>query len=226
VSVLALENDGVGPGSTAIRAGGLARTPQLNLRTYVTVDEDADSDDVKNAGDAEDASDDGDVGVYFLSLDTGRRSAAVAGRRAFGLPFHHATMRLTRRDDRVTFRSRRRGSEAPAVFQARYRPTGSTSTAEPGTVASFCVERSRYYLPASEDRRLGAERRPGVAEVRIGSIDRPPWELQPVDATIRVNTLFEAVGLPTPTADPVTQYSPGFEMGVNRLERRRVEPER
>jgi hypothetical protein len=163
---------------------------------------------------------DGDPGVYFLSLDTGRRVAALAGRRGFGLPFHHATMRLTRRDGRVTFRSRRRSAATPAArFGARYRPTGPVFEADPETVESFCVERFRFFFPAGEDRRIDALQ---VGDgnhggVRVGTISRGPWELRPVEAEIRRNTLFEAAGLPRPTAEPVVQYSPRFEMGVGPL---------
>jgi uncharacterized protein YqjF (DUF2071 family) len=53
--------------------------------------------------------------------------------------------------------------------------------------------------------------------VRIGELDREPWELRPVTATIRGNRLFEAAELPAPTADPVVQYSPGFTMRVDPL---------
>lgn len=119
---------------------------------------------------------------------------------------------MTRRGDRCTFRSRRLSADAPAVFQARYRPTGPTSRAAPGTLASFCVEQFRYYVPAT-DRRIDPLQATD-AGVRVGRIDRDPWDLTPAGATIHGNTLFKAAGLPAPTADPVVQYSPGFEMDV------------
>lgn len=201
VSVLALTYGAVEVGPA--RLGTFDGVPQLNLRTYVRAD--------------------ADTGVYFLSLDTDRLALATAGRRLFGLPYHHATMRATKRDGRIAFRSRRRGRETPAaVFQARYCPTGSTYRAEPGTLESFCVESFRYYLPASEDRRIGALRSGDAAddEVWVGTISREPWTLQQVAATIRRNTLFEAAGLPAPTCEPVVHYSPGFEMAVEPVEPR------
>ncbi|MFB6303421.1 MAG: YqjF family protein [Haloferacaceae archaeon] len=211
VSAVALENR-VSPGATALPGPFRGRFPQLNFRTYVT------------AGD--------DPGVYFFSLDSGRRLPAVAGRRLFGLPFHHARVRLTRRDDGFTFRSRRRGAPS-AHFGARYHPTGGTYRAAPGTLDAFCVEHTRYYVPTAEDRRAGAvpsldsgavqslDSGAGGADgregVRVGTIERDPWPLRPVDATVRRNTLFEAADLPAPTADPVTHYSPGVEMAVEPL---------
>lgn len=196
VSALALESRGVGPGSIRLPAWLERGVPQLNLRTYVTVGDES--------------------GVYFLSLDAGEWLPATVGRRAFGLPFHRASMRLTRRGTEVAFRSRRDG-DPPAVFRARYRPTGERYRAEPGSIESFCIEQVRYFLPAAEDRRVGSE---ADGRVWVGELDREPWDLRPVEATIRRNTLFEAVGLPSPTAEPVVQYSPGFEMQVRRPETR------
>jgi uncharacterized protein YqjF (DUF2071 family) len=193
VSALALENRGVGPGPIRLPRGLERGVPQLNLRTYVT------------AG--------GRSGVYFLSLDTRSRSAAATGRRAFGLPFHHARMSTSRRGETVTFRSQR--TDGSAAFQARYRPVGEPYRADPDTVESFCIEEYHYLFPAAEDRRPGAsDSDSGDDRVRVGTIDREPWTLRPVEATIRRNTLFEAAGLPTPTTDPVTQYAPTFEMRV------------
>ena len=196
VSVLAIEARGVGPGPMRLPRRLERGIPQLVARTYVTLD--------------------GQPGVYFLSLDTSRLPATV-GRRAFGIPFHRARMRLTRRGDEVTFRSHRDGTP-PAVFHARYRPTGEAFRVESGSFESFAVEQFRYFLPTGEDRRVGASGTEG--RVRIGELDREPWSLRPVDATVHGNTLFEAAGLPSPTADPVVHYSPGFEMRIDPLHSR------
>ncbi len=197
VSALALENRSVSPGSLRLPAALESGFPQLNFRTYVTCG--------------------GDEGVYFLSLDTGLRAAAAAGSGVFGLPFTYARMRLTRSGDRITFRSRRDGETAPpAVFKARYRPEGERFRAAPDSLAEFCIEHYRYFLPTAEVGGAAALRTVGADEgdTIVGRIDRDPWDLRPVAATVRENTLFEAAGLPAPTDDPVFHYSPGFEMGV------------
>ena len=197
VSALALENRSVSAGSIRLPAALDRLVPQLNFRTYVTRD--------------------GDEGVYFLSLDTGFWAVAGAGTSVFGLPFTRARMRITRQGDRIAFRSRREPSEGPAaVFQARYRPDGERYRAEPGSLAEFCIEQYRYFLPASEASGAAALRvaGPEPSGTIVGRIDRDPWELQPVSATIRENTLFEAAGLPAPAGEPVFHYSPGFEMEV------------
>jgi hypothetical protein len=195
VSALAIEVRGFGPGPVRLPRRLERGLPQLVFRTYVTLD--------------------GRPGVYFLSLDTGARLPAAVGRRAFGIPLHRARMRVTRRGEEVTFRSRRDG-DPPAVFRARYRPTGETYRADPDSFEAFGIERFRYFLPSEEDRRVGTGRR-GDGRVRVGELDRKAWDLRPVDATIREQTLFEAAGLPAPTADPVVHYSPGFEMRVEPL---------
>jgi Uncharacterized conserved protein len=198
VSALALENVAVAPGSLSVPRPLRRGFPQLNLRTYVEY------------GDA--------TGVYFISLDSGSRAGAAVGRRLFGLPFRPARGRITRTDDTVRFTSRREADGGPAaVFQARYRPDGEPYTAEPDSVASFCIERFRYLFPAGD----GPRSLPGVGDddrVVVGRIEREPWTLRPVDATIRTNTLFDAAGLPLPDAEPELRYSPGFEMGVLRPE--------
>jgi len=193
VSALALENVAVSPGSLSVPRGLERGFAQLNLRTYVEY------------GD--------ETGVHFLSLDSGSRLGAAVGRRAFGLPFRPAASRLSRAGDTVRFSSRRRTDDGPsAVFQARYRPAGEPSAAEPGSLEAFCIERFSYLFPAGE----AAAPLPGVDDdgVVVGRIERAPWELQPVEATLRTNTLFAAAGLPEPAAEPELRYSPGFEMGV------------
>ncbi|MFB6207176.1 MAG: YqjF family protein [Haloglomus sp.] len=193
VSLLALENVGVAPGSGTVPPGLRRPFSQLNLRTYVEY------------GDT--------TGVYFLSLDSGSRLGAAVGRRAFGLPFRPAEGRVARMGDTVRFSSRCRGGNGPdAVFQARYRPDGPSHTPSPGSLEAFCIDRVRYLFPAGE----AAGTLPGIAadDVVVGRIEREDWELRPVDATLRTNTLFAATGLPTPDADPELRYSTGFEMGV------------
>lgn len=200
VGVLALETRSVVPGSLNLPAGVGRAVPQLNLRTYVTLDS--------------------EPGVYFFSLDSASTGAATVGRRVFGLPFYSARMRLTRRGDDVTFRSRRTGNDGPtALFQARYRPEGELYRAPSDSLESTCIEHVRYYLPAPEDRRFGVGSAPGTGrDVVVGTIDRNPWELRQAEATIRGNTLFESAGLPVLEADSVVHYSPGFEMRLEQVE--------
>jgi hypothetical protein len=165
---------------TGVELAGL-RSPtrpfaQLNFRTYVRHD--------------------GDLGVYFLSLDAGDALAARAGHEVWSLPFHAADSEVRHREDTVIVRSRRRAGGAR--FDARYTPAGEPTPADPGSLADFLIERHRYYVETHE----------GIA---VGEIERDPWQLSAVDAEVRTNTLFGAAGLDAPETDPSFHYSPRFE---------------
>jgi hypothetical protein len=171
---------------TGVRAGPLpnlsAPFGQVNFRTYARFD--------------------GDLGVYFFSLDAGRRVAAEAGRRVWGLPFHPARSRVDRRGETVTLRSRRQ--DGSARFDARYEPRGEPAPAEPGSLTASLIERHRFLVPQ------------GDGEVAVGEIERDPWQLSAVDADIRTNTLASAAGISIDLGEPTTHYSPVFESKTGR----------
>jgi uncharacterized protein YqjF (DUF2071 family) len=106
---------------------GLSAFPELNLRTYVTVD--------------------GKPGVYFFTLEAANRMAVIAARRWFGLPYHLARMRCDAVAGGGTdYASERIHRGAPlAAFEAHYRPVGDTFTAAPGSPDYFFAERYCLY---------------------------------------------------------------------------------
>ncbi len=104
---------------------GLSRFPELNVRTYVTLED--------------------KPGIYFFSLDAGHRLAVTAARRLYRLPYFRARMRMRRSGDWVEYESRRVDAAIPAEFRGRYRPTGPVQTAEPGTLPYFLAERYCLY---------------------------------------------------------------------------------
>ena len=79
---------------------GLARFPELNVRTYVTFD--------------------GKPGVYFFSLDAANLPAVWAAHIFYRLPYFHARMLAEMRGEWVAYDSRR--YRASAEFRGRYRP--------------------------------------------------------------------------------------------------------
>ncbi|PSP96942.1 hypothetical protein BRC94_11350 [Halobacteriales archaeon QS_5_70_17] len=107
------------PAASARSLPGALRAPlspsfaQLNVRTYVEHG--------------------GREGVYFLDCETGAPLVGAVARRAFGLPFRRADVRLTDRGDRLHFRSRRSARagdsrtdpDVDVRFDARYRPAGA-----------------------------------------------------------------------------------------------------
>lgn len=82
---------------------GISRFPELNVRTYVTVN--------------------GVPGVWFFSLEAASPIAVRFARAGFHLPYFDARMRAHVNRGEVRFQSRRTHHRAaPASFSARYRP--------------------------------------------------------------------------------------------------------
>jgi uncharacterized protein len=105
---------------------GFSTFPELNVRTYVTVD--------------------GKPGVYFFSLDAANPLAVLGARAWYRLPYFHARMHVDVADDDVRYRSRRVQSGTPAAeLVARYRATGPAIPPEHGTIEYFLTERYCLY---------------------------------------------------------------------------------
>jgi uncharacterized protein YqjF (DUF2071 family) len=101
--------------------------PELNVRTYVTVD--------------------GRPGIYFFSLDTSSRLAVETARRVYRLPYFRARQRF----DGITFESSR--DDPRAEFRARYRSVGEPAPPQPGSIDHFLTERYCLYT-LDEARRI------------------------------------------------------------------------
>lgn len=121
-------------------------------------------------------------GVYFLDIAVSNRLVAALARAFTPLPYRAAAVRVSAGDDRVEFELDRDG--LPAAVRARYRPTGGAFRAEPGSLDHWLTARHRLY--AVRD-----------GEVYAGAVDHDPWPLQPAEATVRADALFEAYGLAT-----------------------------
>jgi uncharacterized protein len=119
----------------------LSAFPELNVRTYVTLD--------------------GKPGVYFFSLDAASTLAVIGARAVFNLPYYRAEMAMHTGTRRVTYRSVRR-SATNAQFAGTYEPVGAVSPAAPGTLEYFLTERYCLYTTtrAGEPRRLEIHHKP------------------------------------------------------------------
>jgi len=160
---------------------------QVNLRTYVRHD--------------------GDLGVYFLSLDSAGHLAVAVARRFFHLPYYRADAAL---DGNGAFRFRSQRTHAgqpPAALDVEYEPTGEAFVATDDPHADFCIERYRYFAEDDRGRRY------------VGTIDHEPWDLREATASIRRNGLPAGGGLPAPSDGPVVHYSPGVEISTGRPRR-------
>jgi uncharacterized protein YqjF (DUF2071 family) len=104
----------------------ISHFPELNVRTYTTVD--------------------GRPGIWFLSLDAGSAPAVAAARRAYRLPYFRARMQITCHGERTGYRSASASLNRPrAGLHVDYAPTGPHFTARPGTLEHFLVERYCLY---------------------------------------------------------------------------------
>jgi uncharacterized protein YqjF (DUF2071 family) len=128
--------------------------PELNLRTYVTID--------------------GKPGVYFFSLDAANKLAVIGARAVFHLNYFDADMSINRDDHGVHFSSLRTdGRGKPANFRGEYKPTGETFEPQPGTLEHFLTERyCLYSVDASNGvHRLQIHHRPWLLQPASARLD-------------------------------------------------------
>jgi uncharacterized protein YqjF (DUF2071 family) len=160
---------------------GVSTFPELNVRTYVTVD--------------------GRRGVYFFSLDADNPLAVAGARALFGLPYYWASMRTRVEPGAgaggvgvVHYESDRPASREPrARFVARYWPVGPCFNAQPGTLEYFLTERYCLYTTRG-------------GQPMTVDIHHRPWPLLRADADIQVNTMAEAAGVPHGSETPVLHF--------------------
>jgi uncharacterized protein len=178
------------------RIPGTSSFPELNLRTYVR----------ETHG--------GPPGVYFLSLDASNLLAVLFARAFYRLPYHWADMRIEQHRDRdFWFSSRRRMTQQPVLFSARYRglgPTRRLAESRPGSLEYFLTER---YCLFTRDRDGHAMR---------ANLHHVPWPLEEAEADIEHNDLAAALGIRLPDVPPVLHYSRRLAVYVWQLERVRA----
>jgi uncharacterized protein YqjF (DUF2071 family) len=102
---------------------GLSRFPELNVRTYVTLED--------------------KPGVYFFSLDAANLAAVWAARTFYHLPYFYARMKAEVIENEVSYFSRRNYGEAE--LHARYRPVGAVQLRLKGSLENWLTERYCLY---------------------------------------------------------------------------------
>ena len=107
-------------------APGLASFPEINVRTYVTVN--------------------GRPGVYFFSLDAGSWPAVLAARATYRLPYFRSRIETGRKNQSWSFRSRRISPVGhAAAFAAGYGPCGDPLPVTDGSLERWLAERYCLY---------------------------------------------------------------------------------
>jgi len=102
---------------------GTDKFPELNVRTYVTID--------------------GKPGVYFFSLDATNLLAIQVAKTFYHLPYLHAKMKVEKQGDMIEYKSIRKSEDAR--FVADYRPVSEKYFAEKGSFEEWLVERYCLY---------------------------------------------------------------------------------
>jgi len=129
------------------------------------------------------------AGVWFFRLDATRALAVLGACIGLGLPYVWSRMEMTRSTG-IDYTVRR----GRAQLDVSYRAEGPASAAAPGSLTSFLTE--RYCLYATHLGRLSR------LEIHHG-----PWLLQDGSATIRQNSISEAVGLPPVIGKPLVHIA-------------------
>jgi len=131
---------------------GLAPFPELNVRTYVTLDD--------------------RPGVFFFSLDAASALAVAGARRLYSLPYFRARFTVTSGRTGVAYRCRRTHRGAPpAEFSAAYRPIGPIMTWAPGTLVHWLTERYCLYAVTRAGRLRRAEIHHPVWPLQCAEVD-------------------------------------------------------
>lgn len=162
----------------------LSSFPELNVRTYVTLD--------------------GKPGVWFFSLDAGNPVAVCIARTWFKLPYFDAAMHViapTATNAPIRYLSRRTHRGAPAAeFAANYAPDGDVFRAPCASLEYFLTARYCLYT---------ADRR---GRVWRGEIDHPDWPLQSAQVEVRRNTMTNAFRIALPDDPPLLHFARRIEM--------------
>src|SRR5579884_3006635 len=106
----------------------LSQTPELNVRTYVTLG--------------------GRPGVFFFSLDAANRTAVWAAKTFYRLPYFPARMRVKVENGRVVYCSKR--ESGTAEFRAQYYPMAPVRLRTAGTLDHWLSERYCLYTVSRE----------------------------------------------------------------------------
>jgi uncharacterized protein YqjF (DUF2071 family) len=157
----------------------LSQFPELNVRTYVTVN--------------------GIPSVYFFSLDAGNPVAVFLARKVFHLPYFNAMMRCQRissADETILYRSyRTHPGASPAEFAALYHPIAPVDYAQPGSLAYWFTERYCLYTVANQN------------QVYRGDIHHERWALQLAELDLASNTMALSHGIRLPDVPPLLHYA-------------------
>lgn len=139
-------------------------------------------------------------GVYFLSLEAASQLAVWCARRFWGLPYHHARMRLEQKGDAICYQTKR--TRMDVSHTVHYRLGTSLGPSRPDSLEFFFLE--RYFLFVERNKQLF-----------VGQVHHSPYPAQQAEILSVNDELVSAVGLP-PLAGPPTfaHYASGVDVEI------------
>jgi len=150
----------------------------------------------------------GEPAHLMLSKDIGCPIAALVTHFLFHMPSAWAEIYFERRPERsFSIVSRRRFSSSPAVFRARYRPTGSLvlmQNLQPGSFEHFLVERYSLFVLGSNGTLLRHR------------VHHQPWRLEKAEAEIEENSLAIPLGIDLPDRPSLLHYVDALAVYIER----------
>ena len=145
-------------------------------------------------------------GVYFFSLDAASRSAVLAARTTYRLPYHFARISMSMQEDEFRYRCERRWpGPLPAGCSLRYKLTEAVARpSPPGTIEHFFVERYTLFTESGGS----------LYEV---TVEHEPYKIQPAEVLHLDETLIWAAGARKSEHPPLAHYAPGVRVAINPL---------
>lgn len=158
--------------------------PETNCRTYVR-------------------GPNGEVGVWFFSLEAARLPAVLVGRGVYGVSYHWARMSVATDGRRRRYASRRRWPNGGPRFAVEI---DVGDRIPPERITPF-----QHYLTARWN--LFGVRRGAMTFARAS---HEPWPLHAATVEGWTDELTEAAGLPAPAGEPIVLWSPGVSVDIGR----------
>jgi len=145
----------------------------------------------------------GEVGVYFFSLEAARLGAVLTGRALYGVPYFWAKMSHSTDGQQHSYVSRRRWPDGG--------PASAVTVRVGSVIAPQQVTPFDHYLTARWA--LFGVRRGQLTFARAA---HPRWALHNADLLECDDDLVAAAGLPGAKSDPVVHWSPGVSVRIGK----------
>jgi uncharacterized protein YqjF (DUF2071 family) len=144
-------------------------------------------------------------GVWFFSLDCNSTAAVMAARTFYHLPYFNAGIDLEQTGHTIDY-ALKRTDDPPAAFRGSWNIGETVPFSHPESLEFFLTE--RYCLYTESDGNLYRAR-----------IFHQPWPLQKATMNAYDSTMIEALGLKTPSGEPVLNYVEEIEVDVWAIKR-------